>query len=219
MGYAALTSGGKDSILACQKALDQGIAVDTLVTVRPENRDSYMFHSANLDAVRVIAEVAGMEYEEIKTHGRKEDELVDLEKGVARLGCEGLVTGAVGSVYQRDRIARLAEKHSLDLFAPLWHMDPEVLLREVAERMDAILIVTAADGLDETFLGAHIDDALIARLKKVAAKHHIHLAGEGGEYETLALNAPFYRRRIRFASSDIVSVGNRHELVLGGFSS
>ncbi|MEN6611672.1 MAG: diphthine--ammonia ligase [Methanoregulaceae archaeon] len=217
MAYAALTSGGKDSVLACQKALDQGITVDTLFTVRPANRDSYMFHSANLDAVKLIAHVGGMRYVEITTPGQKEEELSDLEAGIAALGCEGLVTGAVDSVYQRDRLMAIAEKYSLDLFAPLWHMDPEALLREVAERMDAILIVTAADGLDDSFLGAHIDEALIARIKKVAEKRRIHLAGEGGEYESLALNAPFYRSPIRYTTSRITSASGRHELILSGF--
>ena len=59
MAWAALTSGGKDSILSCQKAIDSGKAVRYMVTARPKNRDSYMFHSANLDAVPVIARVAG----------------------------------------------------------------------------------------------------------------------------------------------------------------
>ena len=61
MSWAALTSGGKDSILSVQKAIDSGKDVRYLVTARPENRDSYMFHSANLDAVAAIAKVAGME--------------------------------------------------------------------------------------------------------------------------------------------------------------
>jgi len=50
--------------------------VQYLVTARPANRDSYMFHSANLDAVAAIAAVAGMKYVEIPTHGRKEEELL-----------------------------------------------------------------------------------------------------------------------------------------------
>ena len=54
MSWAALTSGGKDSILSVQKAIDSGKNVRYLVTARPENRDSYMFHSANLDAVAAI---------------------------------------------------------------------------------------------------------------------------------------------------------------------
>ena len=34
--------------------------VEFMVTVYPENRDSYMFHSANIDAVAAIANVAGI---------------------------------------------------------------------------------------------------------------------------------------------------------------
>ena len=95
MSWAALTSGGKDSILSCQKAIDSGKDLRYMVTARPENRDSYMFHSANLDAVPVIARVAGMEYVEIETHGRKEEELADLQAGLAALDIEGVIAGAV----------------------------------------------------------------------------------------------------------------------------
>jgi len=218
MSWAALTSGGKDSVLSIQKAIDNGMDVRYVVTARPGNRDSYMFHSANLDVMPVIAKVGGMEYVEITTHGRKEEELADLEEGLSNLDVEGVIAGAVASEYQTTRVKKITDKLGMELFTPLWHMDTGALLNEVAERMDAMIIVTAAEGLDETFLGAHIDTALIARLKKVAAKSKINLAGEGGEYESLTLNAPFYSRPITYATSEIRSLPDRHELVLGGFS-
>ncbi len=218
MSWAALTSGGKDSILSCQKAIDSGKDVRYMVTARPDNRDSYMFHSANLDAVPVIARVAGMEYVEIETHGRKEEELADLEAGLAALDIEGVIAGAVASEYQAVRVKTITDKLGLELYTPLWHMDPELLLQEVADRMDAMIIVTAAEGLDESFLGAHFNQDLISRLKRVAASRRIHLAGEGGEYESLTLNAPFYSRPITYSGSEIRSTPDRHELVLGGFT-
>lgn len=218
MVYAALSSGGKDSVLACQKALDTGLDVRYMVTVRPADPDSYMFHSANLDAVRAIADAAEMEYVEIPSSGEKEAELTDLEAGLAALPIEGIVTGAVSSTYQRDRLAAIAGRLDLELVAPLWGMDPEALLREVAERLDAIIVVTAADGLDESFLGQHFDKALIERLKRVAAARKIHLAGEGGEYESLALDAPFYRRPVTYASTEVRVAPGRSELVLRGFA-
>src|SRR5512137_2324034 len=158
MSWAALTSGGKDSILSCQKALDSGRDVRYLVTARPKNPDSYMFHSANLDAVPVIARVAGMEYVEIATHGRKEEELADLEAGLAALDIEGVIAGAVASRYQADRVKAITDRLGLALFTPLWHMDPETLLHEVARRMDAMIVVTAAEGLDAGFLGARFNE-------------------------------------------------------------
>ncbi len=218
MSWAALTSGGKDSILSIQKAIDSGKEVRYLVTARPENHDSYMFHSSNLDAVAVIANVAGMQYVEIPTHGRKEEELADLEAGLAVLDVEGVTAGAVASRYQADRVKAITDRLGIMLFTPLWHMDTEELLREVAARMEAMIIVTAAEGLDEHFLGARFNDSLIARLKRVAAIHRINLAGEGGEYETLTLNAPFYSRPITYSTCEIRSSPGRHELVLGGFA-
>jgi ABC transporter with metal-binding/Fe-S-binding domain ATP-binding protein len=218
MSWAALTSGGKDSILSIQKAIDSGKDVRYLVTARPKNRDSYMFHSANLDAVAVIAKVAGMKHVEIPTNGRKEEELTDLEVGLASLDVEGVTAGAVASRYQADRVKAITDRLGISLFTPLWHMDTEMLLREVAARMDAMIVVTAAEGLDEHFLGARFDDALITKLKRVAATHRINLAGEGGEYETLTLNAPFYSRPITYTTHEIRSSPGRHELVLGGFA-
>ncbi|MDO9325033.1 MAG: diphthine--ammonia ligase [Methanoregula sp.] len=218
MSWAALTSGGKDSILSIQKAIDSGKDVQYMVTARPKNRDSYMFHSANLDAVPVIARVAGMEYVEIETHGRKEEELADLEAGLAALDIKGVIAGAVASEYQAQRVKTITDKLGVDLFTPLWHMDTELLVQEVAERMDAMIVVTAAEGLDESFLGAHFNGDLIGRLKRVAAARRINLAGEGGEYESLTLNAPFFSRPITYTTGEIRSLPDRHELVLGGFA-
>jgi diphthine-ammonia ligase len=218
MSWAALTSGGKDSVLSCQHAIDAGKEVEFLVTVRPENRDSYMFHSANLDAVPVIARHAGMKYVEIRTHGRKEEELTDLERGLSLLPVEGIVVGAIASEYQNDRVAAIAKTLGLEVFAPLWKRDPDEIVTEVADRLEAIIVVTAAEGLDESFLGARFDSVLIGRLKAAVKKHRIHIAGEGGEYESLTLNAPFYKTPVLYESSEIRRSPGRSELVLGGFA-
>jgi len=97
-------------------------------------------------------------------------------------------------------------------------MDTELLLREVAQRMDAMIVVTAAEGLDSSFLGNHFDNTLINRLKKVAALHRINIAGEGGEYESLTLDAPFFSRPITYTTTECRSSADRHELILGGFA-
>ena len=121
MSWAALTSGGKDSILSIQKALDSGKDVEYIVTARPKNRDSYMFHSANLDAVAAIAKVAGMKYHEILTHGQKEEELSDLESGLASLDVEGVIAGAVASAYQAERVKAITDRWDHALYPALAH--------------------------------------------------------------------------------------------------
>ena len=192
MKLAALTSGGKDSILAIQKALDAGHTVTHMITVVPENKESYMFHSANLAAVNVMAERAGMEYVEIPTAGEKEAEITDMQEGIRGLDTEGLIVGAIASTYQRERVEAVCRELGLSVFAPLWGMEPDAVVSEVASRMDARIVVTAADGLGENVLGKRIDDELIRILKAVEKKRRIHIAGEGGEYESLVFDAPFF---------------------------
>ena len=199
MTWAALTSGGKDSILALQKALDAGMDVSYMVTVVPDNPDSYMFHSVNLAAVPVIAERCGLTYIGIPTAGEKEAELLDLEMGLAALPIEGVIVGAIESEYQRSRVAALCEKLGISLFAPLWKMDPRTLLSEVSDRMDVRIVVTAADGLGENVLGKRLDGDMIETLCRIAAKRGIHIAGEGGEYESLTLDAPCFSSPVLYA--------------------
>jgi ABC transporter with metal-binding/Fe-S-binding domain ATP-binding protein len=214
--YAALTSGGKDSVLSIQIALDEGLDVGYIVTVRPDNPDSYMFHSSNLDAVSLIAERGGMEYVEISTHGRKEEELADLKSGLALLPIEGIIAGAIQSQYQYERVGEIASALGLEVFCPLWQKDPSWIMDEVVRRLDAIIVVCAADGLSEEMLGTHIDSGVVAKLKEISRRNRIHIAGEGGEYETLAVNAPFYSSSIGWTKERIVSSSGRSELILDG---
>jgi ABC transporter with metal-binding/Fe-S-binding domain ATP-binding protein len=209
MTWAALTSGGKDSILSLQKALDAGMDVSYMVTVVPENPDSYMFHSTNLAAVPVIAKRCDMTYIGIPTLGEKDYELQDLERGLSTLPIKGVIVGSIESNYQHSRITALCQRLGIELFAPLWHMNPSMLLREVAERMDVRIVVTAADGLGENILGKRIDFALIDLLCKISAKRRIHIAGEGGEYESLTLNAPCFSSPIQYGGWTVEFSCNR----------
>ncbi|RQD85142.1 MAG: diphthine--ammonia ligase [Methanocalculus sp. MSAO_Arc2] len=216
MVYAALTSGGKDSVLSIQLALDAGLDVRYLVCVRPDNPDSYMFHSSNLNAVPLIADRGGMNYCEIRTHGRKEEELADLLEGLSTLSIEGVIAGAIHSKYQYTRVGQIADDLGLLLFCPLWQQDPEWIMDQVARRLDAIFVVCAADGLSEDMLGAHIDAACVKKLKLISQRNRMHIAGEGGEYETLAVNAPFYRSPLRWRGESRNVHGQRSELILNG---
>jgi ABC transporter with metal-binding/Fe-S-binding domain ATP-binding protein len=212
MKLAALISGGKDSSYAIFKALQEGHVVTDLVTIKPSNEDSYMFHSVNIHMTGLIAQACSIPLTSQVSSGEKEKELDDLKKALAPLKVEGVAVGAIESEYQASRVRRICDELGLVMYAPLWHKDPESLLFEMIECMDIIMIKVAAGGMDESWLGRRFDKKMIADLKELNRKYRVHLAGEGGEYETLVLNAPYYGKKIKLVETKKLWMGDHGAL-------
>jgi len=203
MANACLFSGGKDSVLALHKAFWLGVRVDLLITMAPKSRDSYMFHYPNIGFTKLQAEALGIRQVLVETEGAKEEELYDLEEALAKNNVATIVTGAIASRYQADRINKIASKLGIEHIAPLWHMDQMEELKEVAKNFEAIITSVSAEGLDESFLGRKIDDAVVGRIGEISRKYGINPAFEGGEAETFVLNAPLFRKGIKIKKAHI----------------
>ena len=75
MRLAAMYSGGKDSTFAMYLAEQMGHEIVCLVTVRPEDRASWIFHTPNLSAVPAMAEAMGMELVTAVSDGTEEGDM------------------------------------------------------------------------------------------------------------------------------------------------
>jgi len=208
MKLAALISGGKDSSFAIYRALQEGHEVTDLVTIKPENADSYMFHSANIHLTELISQACGIPLTSMTSSGEKEKELDDLKKALLSVKTEGVAVGAIESEYQAQRVRRICDELGLVMYAPLWHREPESLLREMITCMDIRMVKVAAAGMDESWLGRRFDEKMIDDLKALNRKYRVHIAGEGGEYETLVLDAPYYEKKINLLETKNVWMGD-----------
>jgi diphthine-ammonia ligase len=199
MNLVALTSGGKDSLFAAYVMHAQGFEIKHIITIFPESQDSYMFHHPNVHLTGDMAKSMGIPFLKRTTGGEKERELIDLKDAIASVkgGIRGVVSGALSSEYQRQRIDVICEELGLVSFAPLWHKDPEMLLLEMLDAgFEMIITAVAADGLDEAWLGRKIDMECIEDLKGLHRRHGIHIGGEGGEFETLVLDMPLFKNKL-----------------------
>ncbi|UCF59619.1 MAG: TIGR00289 family protein [Candidatus Bathyarchaeota archaeon] len=205
MHVAVLVTGGKDSALALYRVLKEGYQVKHLAAMLPQSEDSWMFHSLNIHLVDLFAEAARIPLVKAETAGLKETEIEDLQNLLETLDIEGVVSGAISSQYQKKRIDKICRELNLKSITPLWHEDPKQLLKEIVRLNFHVIVVGAyAYGFDQSWLGRKIDSATLDDLNELNKQHQISLVGEGGEYETLVLDAPFFRKRIQLLRADKV---------------
>lgn len=213
MKLAVLYSGGKDSNYALYLARKYGHKIVCLITIISENKESYMFQTPASNQTKKQAKQIGIPLMIIKTLGVKEEELLDLKRAIKeaikKYEIEGIVTGAVRSVYQASRIKNICTELGIECINPIWQKNQLDLLKELVEKKFEVIIVgVGAYPLDETWIGRKIDKKFIQEMQELQNKYQINPSGEGGEYESFVLYSPLFKKRLRVKHKEITGSGN-----------
>ncbi len=208
MKVASLFSGGKDSAYALFCAMHQGWDVRALVTVFP-GPDSMMFHHPNIELTRLQAEAIGIPHATKNANAagtaeaRTDAELDALKHLLSGLDIDGVISGAVESEYQKQRIDMLCEELGVRSFAPLWRKEPVPLLQDmVSSDFEITVVSVSAEGLGKEWLGRVIDNKAIGELQQLQKTHGVHPIFEGGEGETFVTFAPFFKKRVKIEKAE-----------------
>jgi uncharacterized protein (TIGR00290 family) len=95
-------------------------------------------------------------------------------------------------------------KQKLQLYSPLWNIEPYKYYDELLESKFEILITrVAALGLERMWLGKIINKKNYEHLRKLSEKYKFNMTFEGGEAETLVLDCPVYKKKIEIVKYDI----------------
>jgi len=197
----ALYTGGKDSHYAIIKALEKGIVTACLIIVRAGREDSWMFHTVNIDRAILHAKLMGIPYVTVQVSGAKEIEVEELKHALGTQAImrtnevEYLVTGAVASRYQKERVDMLAKELGLKHYAPLWGADQGKLFLEEASTLGFLITAVQAYGLSSELLGRLITPSLAVKLLSRFKRYSISPVGEGGEFETFVISSPLFKGR------------------------
>lgn len=212
MRVLALLSGGKDSVCAVETARGFGWDVVAALALRPAEDDAWMFHTPNLALVRGVAACLDLPLAEVPVRAGAEAELDDLEVALLKardsLRLDGIVSGALASEYQRTRLEAIGHRLGLKTFTPLWHKEPRAYMRGLlAGGWDIRFSRCAAEGVPREWAGTRLDVAKVEAMERHPARPHV--AGEGGEYETLVTWAPGWTRRIVVDKARIEATAGR----------
>ena len=216
MRIGALFTGGKDSTYSAFLASKDSQLV-CLMNAESRNPDSYMFHTVGAVLLGKQAEAMGLPLERFFTEGEKEEELNDLRKFLSEMkekyDLEGVVSGALASEYQFNRIGSILDELGMKSITPLWKTDVEKYLRDlVSDGFKAVIISVSAEGLGEEWLGREINEENLPKLAELSRKYRFHLGFEGGEGETTVLDGPNFRKRAVIDEYSTIHEGNKHYL-------
>jgi ABC transporter with metal-binding/Fe-S-binding domain ATP-binding protein len=161
-----------------------------------------MYHVPNIKLTKLQAEAMELPIVLQKTQGVKEEELEDLRIAIDRCKTEynidGIVNGAIYSNYQRSRVEKICSELDVECLSPLWKQNPkDMLIKMVSHGFQIIMSAVAAGGLGPDWLGREITQETIEELSTLHETCYVCTGGEGGEFETLVLDSPLFKKRLK----------------------
>ena len=203
MRLASLYSGGKDSSFSLYVAEQSGHEVPYLVNIVPQDRASWIFHTPNLNVVPTLAEAMGKEVILGSSTGEEDSDMEGLRRALEGLDIDGVVTGAVWSDYQWDRMNLVCGDLGLKVISPMWRKDQDMLMEQIIDSgIRAVIVGCYAEGFDESWLGRPINHDTLKDLKALRSKYGISIMGERGEYESMTLYIPGFSHGFEIAEAE-----------------
>lgn len=207
MKVAILYSGGKDSTMALQYALQQGWRVEALISVKPKDTEAYLWHYSTVEWTLLQSEASGVPLILIKTDKiGAEEEAKELEKVFKRLKVDAVVLGGVGlQKTQIKSVEEVAKKFKINIIVPYQNYTSEELLKEeLKSGLDIRITNVAVEGLGPEWLGRKLDQNNLKELIKLSKKFGFDPLGEGGHYDSFVVDAPIFKKRIEFIDTSKV---------------
>lgn len=187
-------SGGKDSCFAMMHAINLGYTPVVLLNMMNENGRVSRSHAIPKGILEKQAAMLGFpivarpaswdDYEQtfIET-------LRDLKRTYQ---INTAVFGDIDLQAHRDWEEKVCNATGLEAVLPLWKQNREELVLKMIDAGIEAYIVSCNEAMGESYLGERITPELIKRLDQIG----VDACGENGEYHTLVVSTPIFKKRI-----------------------
>lgn len=197
-------SGGKDSCLACYKAMREGYQVEYLLNFISKEYQRCCFHGIEAELLHSQANLVGIPLIQKEVSAVMEEYEREFKQAVSEVKA-GVITGMVfGDVYLEEHkiwVDRVCKDLEIQPIEPLWGMPPEKVLEDfITLGFKAIVVSCKADLFGKEFIGKEVDEDFIKELRRKG----ICLCGENGEFHTLVVDGPIFKRRIEIIKSQAI---------------
>ncbi len=202
MKVIASWSGGKDSALACYKAIQQGHQVSFLLNFISKETKRGCFHGIDSTLMEMQSKTIGIPIiqKEVSPDMEKYEE--EFKSAVLELkekeGIQGMVFGDIYLLEHRSWVERVSNEIGIIPIEPLWNLKPKDIISEfINSGFKAVVVSAKADLFDKDFLGKEIDEKTLNFL----TKKNICPCGENGEFHTFVYDGPIFKKKIEITKT------------------
>lgn len=207
----ATISGGKDSMFALHKAVQEGYEVVGVVNTISYDYKRVRFHGLQASMIQLQAEALGLPLFQAETTPEKykEEFIVNLRRAMSQE-----ISGIVfGDIHLDDCLLwakEVSQAVGVEAIEPLWGSNPKNLLADfIASGIEAVIVSTQADILGEEWTGRKLDQSFYTDISKLEG---VDYCGENGEYHSYVLDGPLFKKRIKLEKVGKVKRGGYHFL-------
>lgn len=198
--FVASYSGGKDSILALYRAIEQGMKPVALIITFNTDRNESWFHGVPEKLLQEVSRSLNIPIRLIKTSG--EEYALNFEKELLlqkEQGVEACIFGDIDIEEHFEWCTKRCETVGIEAIFPLWKEDRKALVEEFIEvGFKANITVVDTTRLSEKHLGKCLSSETISSIVLEGAD----ACGENGEYHTFVSDGPLFSYPVPFVYKD-----------------
>jgi uncharacterized protein (TIGR00290 family) len=202
MRGVASWSGGKDSCLAYYKAILEGMEILYLLNLISTDAKRSVSHQ--VDPELIVNQAVSIEVPVAQKRVTWDAYERAFKEAVSELktnGVEAIVTGDIDLAEGKEWNDKMGSELGIKFISPLWENEPEQILNDfVGAGFEAVVGCVRAETLAERWIGRKVDSDFIDELCH-GNDSKIHPWGEMGEYHTLVIDGPIFRKRIEILAS------------------
>ncbi len=193
-------SGGKDSCLALYKALKDGYEVKKLINFISRDLNRCCFHGVTPDIIKLQGELIGIPVLQPKVTDDMENYEREFKEGAKAVkGIDSMIFGDIYLQEHLDWIVRVCKDMNISPVEPLWGLEAETIAKEFVELGFKTIIISAQAGkIGKEFVGREFDKKMIEEFKKLG----VCPCGENGEFHTLVIDGPLFKRPIKIKKAE-----------------
>ena len=188
-------SGGKDCCQSAFEAQKAGFEISCLVNMINPEVERSCSHGIAAKWIKLQAEAMGLPIIQQTTNGQNYAE--QFTAALQKLRAEGITHGVFGDInfdLHRNWDEKVCRAADIEPVLPLWNLDHKSVAQEfIQQGFKTVVVTTRSDLLGEEWVGRLFDDQF---LNDLARYPDISPCGEAGEFHTLVIDGPLFKKKL-----------------------